>query len=57
MVNPAHLSREHQDEFVECSCAKDKRESLTDKIMSYGAIKAELLPESEGMHTSVILYT
>ena len=41
MVNPAHLAREHQDEFVECSCAKDQRESLISKLKSYGATNAE----------------
>ena len=35
------MAREHQDEFVECSCAKDQRESLISKLKSYGATNAE----------------
>ena len=35
------MAREHQDEFVECSCAKDQRESLIGKLKSYGATNAE----------------
>jgi hypothetical protein len=40
-VNPAHLFREHQDEFIECSCTKDQRKSLISKLKTYGAMNAE----------------
>ena len=48
------MSREHQDEFVECSCTKDQRESLINKLKSYGATNAE-----EGVYnnTQMIMYS
>lgn len=39
------MSQEHQMEFVECSCAEDQRDSLIEKLKSYGAVKAEVLPQ------------
>ena len=38
---PAHLSQEYQDEFVECICAKDQRESLISKLKSCGVTNAD----------------
>jgi hypothetical protein len=35
------LAREHQDEFVECSCTEDQIEPLISKLKSYGATNAE----------------
>ena len=48
-VNPAHMSPEHQDEFVECSCPENQRQLLIDKLKSNGAVKAKLLSEKEGI--------
>lgn len=46
-VNPIHLSREHQDEYVECSCTKDKRAELVKTLQSHGAMKVKVLTKDE----------
>ena len=35
------MSREHQDEFVVCSCDEDQRGSLISKLKSCGAVNPE----------------
>jgi hypothetical protein len=49
-VNPAHLAQEHQEEFIECSCAEDQREYMISKLKSYGAKNAE-----EGVYNYIII--
>ena len=47
-VNPVHLSREHQDEYVECSCKTEKEKELIRMLQSHGAMKVKLLPKDDG---------
>ena len=49
------MSREHQDEFVECSCPENQRQSLIDKLKSRGAENVNFLSEKEGNNYVLLL--